>query len=667
MLGPARVTLSKPRNTVTVGRTKTTLWAKEIHTTPAGPGLVNTGMQDYFRADNDPMLNRGTAVAVGTPAAVPLGGSAEHQTATMTLPKQRPGHYHIIISAVVTERTDPLQAAQRQLERACSTPLETLKEEHQAWWRQYWAKSFLCLESLDQQADWLTAAYHVHLYTLACLNRGQVPHNYDGGGPIMDWVQEVRFIFNPLYAANRMEMARLLPDCFSRMVPYMQQQTKKVWGVDGLWVPECYYPWGHTRDIVLKDDGRDLSWLWHRRQPEKIPYGLFDLYNNHTGFIFTSGLEVSHYYLAHYRYSGDEEFLRDQAYPFLRGVCEFISNILRQEDDGNYHLDPANALETWWMVRDPADTFDGIRAIFPEFIRLSEAYDLDADLRRRCQAILAALPRPSIGKWYDDGRVDPTIDAYAPAAGKHDFKKRINAENPALYRVYPFGLSGIGTADYERAKRTFEVRTSPLWYGWSMDAIWAARLGLADEACTLLVEHARRFNVFPYGGWHFYAHAAHDKPFPPNRDHYKKPFLDAGGCSATALNEILLQSYHGVIRVAPAIDKSWSGVFQLRAEGGFLVAADVHRGRPRLVEIRSGQGKRCRVANPWQESCVLRHGPVVVLETDADEINFETVAGGIYVLERAGQPVSGYPVKPVESRERFWRERTRGYGLPGRD
>ncbi|MFV2070912.1 MAG: hypothetical protein ACC645_28430 [Pirellulales bacterium] len=40
---------------------------------------------------------------------------------------------------------------------------------------------------------------------------------------------------------------------------------------------------------------------------------------------------MSHYYLAHYRYSGDEAFLRDQAYPFLRGVCEFMSNILRQE------------------------------------------------------------------------------------------------------------------------------------------------------------------------------------------------------------------------------------------------------------------------------------------------------------------------------------------------
>jgi len=102
-----------------------------------------------------------------------------------------------------------------------------------------------------------------------------------------------------------------------------------------------------------------------------VPYGYFELYDNHTGLIFTSGLEISHHYLMYYRYSSDEEFLRDRAYPFIRGVCAFISSIVKKEDDGRYHVDSANALETWWSIRDPADTLDGIRAIFPEFIRLA--------------------------------------------------------------------------------------------------------------------------------------------------------------------------------------------------------------------------------------------------------------------------------------------------------
>ena len=35
---------------------------------------------------------------------------------------------------------------------------------------------------------------------------------------------------------------------------------------------------------------------------------------------------------------------------------------------------------------------------------------------------------------------------------------RINRENPQLYRVYPFGLSGIDSDDQDRARRTFEKR-----------------------------------------------------------------------------------------------------------------------------------------------------------------------------------------------------------------
>jgi len=590
----------------------------------------------------------------------------------MRLADRRPANYHLIISAAVTETGNPLEVAQRQLGDAAASSLERLRKEHQAWWRDYWGKSFLCFESMDQQAEWLTAAYHVHMYMLACVNRGQYPALWLGAAghdcTAADWVQEVRFNFMPLYAANRLDMARLLPDTISRMVPFLKAQCPKVWGVEGLWMPETYMPWGYATDVALKDDGRGTSDpLPLRWDPKNGPYGLFEHYNGHVIFLFTSGLEISHHYLTYYRYTGDEEFLRRQAYPVIRGVCEFFSNLLQKEKDGRYHLDPANALETWWMIRDPADTFDGIRAIFPEFIRLSETYHLDADLRAKCETILEALPEPNLGKWHDDGRVDPTVDAYAPAGGKHQFKHRINAENPALYRVYPFGLSGIGTPDYDRAVRTFECRTSPLWFGWAMDAIWAARLGLADRACSLLVEHARRFNIFPYGGWFVYNHASHTHRFP-RHGIQTHPYLDSGGCSAAAFNEILLQSHNGLIRVAPAIDKTWSGIFQLRAEGGFLVAADIYKGHPRFAEIRSLLGRPCRVAKPWDGKCIVRQGREVVLQTHEDQIEFDTVAGKIYILEPADKPVSSYSAKAVEAREGF--KRMRGYrhqGLPGRD
>ncbi|HOS03770.1 MAG TPA: DUF5703 domain-containing protein [Candidatus Hydrogenedentes bacterium] len=669
MLGPVSVEFSEWRSSMNVGQTATTAWAKEV--SQNGIGGSETGMQHFFTPKTDPMLGRGTGVVVGTPSFAPESISVKDKVATMTLPGKRPGEYSIIISAEVTLKTDPLEAANAQLAEALAKPMATLRAEHEAWWKDYWSKSFLRLHSADQQAEWLTAAYHVHLYTLACVNRGPFPASYGGGGLLIegdardgskveDWVQEVRFNFMPLYAANRLEMAKGLPDAFSRMVPFLEKQTQNVFGWDGIWVPETYAPWGMSSTLSITDDNAPENAAWFHSAERNVTYGRFSHFATHVGLIFTSGLEISHHYLAYYRYSGDEEYLRRQAYPFVRGVCEFICGLVRKEADGRYHLDPANALETWWQVRDPADTFDGIRAIFPQFIELSERYGKDARLRAKCREVLAALPEHSIGKWHDDGRVDATVDAYAPAAAKHGFPNRINCENPALYRVYPFGLSGIGAPDYDRAVRTFTYRTTPLWWGWSMDAIWAARLGLKDQACVLLAEHARRFNTWPYGGWE----VIHCRPVPRDNS-FAPPFLDGGGCSATALQEILMQSHGGVIRVVPALSALWGGVFQLRAEGGFLVAADVTDGVSKLVEIRSLWGGKCRIENPWNGPCNVIKDKETIFRSDQKTLEFDTVTEGIYLLEFADKPAASYQPQPLE--ERY--SEARGYaahGLPGR-
>ena len=57
---------------------------------PARPHLANTGMQDFFARDRDPLLGRGTAVVVGCPAIAPKSCSAAGSTAPFSLPAKRP-------------------------------------------------------------------------------------------------------------------------------------------------------------------------------------------------------------------------------------------------------------------------------------------------------------------------------------------------------------------------------------------------------------------------------------------------------------------------------------------------------------------------------------------------------------------------------------------------
>ena len=57
------------------------------------------------------------------------------------------------------------------------------------------------------------------------------------------------------------------------------------------------------------------------------------------------------------------------------------------------------------------------------------------------------------------------------------------------------------------------------------------------------------------------------------------PDLELGGILMTALNEMLLQSHDGVIRVFPSLPAGWRDAsFQLRAAGGFLVSGEKRGG-----------------------------------------------------------------------------------------
>ena len=666
LLGPIHVELTEWRETMQVTCTDARLQADEVHERPARPHLVNTGMDDYHPEGDDPLQGRGTALVIGSPDATPQRCSAEGRAATMELAPGPGGESRVLIAAAVTESGDPLLRANTELERAETMTASALRCEQRQWWEQYWRRSFVCVTSPDRSADWINAAYYVHMYTLGCTNRGAVPAKWDGGAGLMrgdernwgisEWVQEVRFTFLPLYAANRLEMARGLADFYTRMRAYLAAQTERMWGLPGIWIPETVTPWGHAEDWILhQQPPGTITRHFHLWDPEARPYGKFHHYNAFIGFLFTAGPEVCHHYLTYARYSGDERFTREQAYPMIRDVSAFVISLLRKGDDGRYHLDPANALETWWEVRDPSDTIDGLRAILPEFVRLSEDYGEDPELRAKARAVLSALPEPPRGWWHQDGSMDLDEDVYAPAAAKGPITQSGNGENPQMYRVFPFGLTGIGSADHALACRTFERRVGMLSHGWSMDAIWTARLGLGEEACALLAEHARKYNRFRYGGWD----SNDSSVFPDGLA--AAPFLDAGGLSACALQEILLQSHGGVIRIGPAVSATWSGTFRLRAEGGFMVTADIAAGRVRLAEIESLQGRDCTLSNPWPGQCVVSCAGEEILRSADRTLRFPTRSGATYLLESVDHPASRYPQQALRYPP------NEQPGLPGRD
>ena len=634
------IELSQWRDSMHVWAEEQQIGATEIHARAARPHLANTGMQEYFAADEDPLLGRGTAVAVGAREAAVQHLSADKATASMGIAPQAPNPSLIAISCSVAPHGDPTPRAMEDLNALLHAPREQLRSRRDAWWKQWWDKSSLELTADDPMAERLCGAYHVHFYTLGCTNRGSVPSKWDGGPGLMrrdertwglaEWVQEIRFTYLPLYTANHKEMAKGLTDHYTRMQPYLRRQTETMWGVDGLWIPETVLPWGHAEDFVLKADGAGPSAYFLERDPQTIPYGKFERFNGYVGMLFTSGLEISHHYLEYDDYFPDAGYLRDEAYPMVREVCRFLAHLLRKGDDGLYHLGPANALETWWLVHDPTDTLDGIRAIFPRFIALSEQYGTDAELRQKCTEILAHLPQPPRQHWDRTGKVTPDADSYAPAGDLGASREAHNFEIPALYRVFPFGLSGIGSADRDVCLHTFNRRIFDITNSWSLDAVWAARLGLADESARLLAEHARHYHRFPYGGWD----SSNSSVWPGGLS--ACPYVDGAGLSAFCLQEMLLQSHEEAIRILPATPKAWSGLFRFRARGGFLVSTRFSKGVPDFVEIESTGGRCLAIHHPWATPASARDRyPSVVVQSGRD---IRTIASPDAVLRFKMEP-----------------------------
>ena len=75
------------------------------------------------------------------------------------------------------------------------------------------------------------------------------------------------------------------------------------------------------------------------------------------------------------------------------------------------------------------------------------------------------------------------------------------------------------------------------------------------------------------------------------------PVIETPLSAAQSLQDMLLQSWGGKIRVFPAIPGEWKDVVihNLRAEGAFLVSAVRRGGKTRFIRIASLAGEPCRL------------------------------------------------------------------------
>jgi hypothetical protein len=105
----------------------------------------------------------------------------------------------------------------------------------------------------------------------------------------------------------------------------------------------------------------------------------------------------------------------------------------------------------------------------------------------------------------------------------------------------------------------------------------------------------------------------------------------------SCINEMLMQSYEGVIRLFPTWPlKKNAKFYHLRAYGAFLVSSELKENQVDYVKVISEKGRVLKIVNPWSSSDVMvqRKGETEILSGDI--LNIETSVMETILLKKKG-------------------------------
>jgi hypothetical protein len=590
----------------------------------------------------------------------PVRADGDLRTITMKLAPQRDAHGACrltvyVANPVVAANEDAQATATRLLSEAFAEGWDAQVTRAAERWRQFWAQSMLCLHSADGRADYMENLWYLHLYWMGCGGEGETAIKFNGGPFLMHrdsrswgtsfWYQNTRELYWCLPAANHLPLCAGLQRLYLSTVPAHRQLAQELFGKQGLQIEE-------TMNIAGPGDKRG---------------------NPYTMLYLSTGLECALQLYHQAVFARDDRLLREEVLPLMKEAADFYMDYATLGADGRFHIAPEDARETYWRVQDSITSICALREAIPALLRESERLGMFAEMPAKWRSWLerlAPLPERPDAQAYAPCVIPPQIPAsdnatvnrlYPPDKTSTAITKRFNGENVELDVLYPFGLAGIGSPNRAKAERTYRERTFQGSYGWDWSPVCAARLGLGEEAARLQAEHCRNTQHWPQGFW--------DSPAGPYwaGGLVDCPYFDSPGVNTATTSEMLLQSYDGMIRAWPAVPDTWSGVFRLRAETGFMVVSERAAGQVRYVAIESLFGDICRLVKPWKARARVTQDGQTIVETGEAEFSFPTAKGKTYLVECTDAPLTQFafaPLVPVANQDVKYMARPRRSSAP---
>jgi alpha-L-fucosidase 2 len=555
----------------------------------------------------------------------------------------KPSKKVTVVIAASTNHDTPVYhntAIQNALQASLRS-IEALKKTNNEWWKNFWGESLVQIDDTTMEKY-----YYGGQYILACCSRNvNFPPGLWGNTLTMDatfdaWEGDYHTDYNHqapwwgAYSSNHIDISDPYDQPVLDYIEPAKKHSRELLNCSGVYYPAGIGPKGFCSSLYPLTPEKMMKYY---RIPDTGLEGGYMFCGMKSNAVFLANNMLMRFYSTY-----DSAYAK-KVYPFLKEVANFWDEYLKLEN-GRYVIYKDNFQEngpwlggpggTWRqdfknLDYNPTSSLGYLKMFYKGILDMGAFLGNDAEEYPKWNDILTNLsPIPTAEI---DGKI--RIKACEGGNGQGDRIKPGLGLRQVFAIAFPTDFSGIYTdpAFAEILRKEIER--------WGHEDRTGMEPAWGDVSADLVASYqaANRVGFNPNITYRIFNERIKKAALP-------NLWIAHGGggvetCSAVSsfINEMMLQSYEGIIRVFPAWLHNRDAKFKtLRAYGAFLVSSEIKNEKVTYLKIFSEKGRTCTIENPWGKSSV-------VLERNGQKA--ETLTGKLIKFEtKLNESVSINPI-----------------------
>lgn len=532
-----------------------------------------------------------------------------------------------VITGIFTnyKYTDPLAEGLSLMDKYESS-LADIYKEHSKYWSDFFGRSAVNLPD-----KFLERVYYINQYALDCSSGkdGVMKHHACGLNGLWDirhpnlwgsmwyWDVNIQAAFAGVFSSNRLDLGKVFSDGLLTYVDLAERFAKNVHNMSGAAFDYPYHIYYST-------------WPW-----------------------------CAQYLWSQYEYSQDKQYLRNEAYPLFLKLCKFACELFQfDESRGEYVVYPDISPEQGPLSHNTVITIASVKYMLKFTLEAAKILGDENELLEKVRKLLSGLPEyPTV-----------TDDWGTRFKDSEDAPANLWIRHPSmLMPIFPTGEINMDSPKELRdiainSVRYLEENCEIGVFQVSWLAAVSARMGDGQRALRLLyemgIDHLLRSNGLA---------AEENERFMnycliARQPLYYPCMMEFTGEMLAAVNEMLMQSDGGIIRLFPAMPSgdpeydrlikrghplneytaryneypAWENVSfdKLLARGAFEVSSELKDSKVTYLKITSKAGGRVKITSPYSLSGIVE-GTEYSLNNNV--LEFDTEAGACYELGKRSE------------------------------